>query len=129
MKATMKLSEAIMLGSTVIKLDPGCWLIDGKRGCLCGMAYFAATGKRDASYEQVVKFWPWLQKTELIPPRWATRNRGEQRSAAAVISDIALDVCDGHVPLEKAVAWIETQEPVPAVRKARARKKKELVEV
>lgn len=119
----MKFSEAIMLGSTVIKLNPYRWLMCGK-GCLCGMAYFAATGNKEGDYAEIIAMWPWLSND--------VKYKGQQESYISAVSRLAHDVDDREITLEQAVDWVRKHEPktVKRVAKVKAsRKHKELVEV
>ena len=128
----MKLSEAILLGSTQLSLDPRFWLCnDG--GCLIGMGGYAAGVRyiedweeRQSSadeIEQIKAIWPWISEDRDVPqflqelPRYSmvypyffVDQRGRDK-VKAIISSMACHIKVGHMTLEQAVDWIRENEP------------------
>jgi hypothetical protein len=126
----MKLSEAILLGSTVVKPKAGSLVSPGREGaCALGMAAIVrgctfapavrpilAKDRRTLNAEDV--WGPWLIKVVMrtcdCPPEYVPR--------AMRIKDIIAHLFDEHVmrkkdwTLDQLVAWVATWEPGSPIR-------------
>jgi hypothetical protein len=100
----MKLSEAMMLGYTMVKFDPRVYLIEGC-GCLSGAA-LAATGKEFGMPDHILAEWPWLD-VEFDHPLAA----GMRSKALHIIDALAFAVERGEWTIEQAADWIRQNEP------------------
>lgn len=116
----MKLSNAIMVGRTVIEyIDAHTFC-----GCAIGMGLAALGYKytniaRGYGYERAreskkafddaIREWPWLQRTTIDQPSWWHCRYGHL--IYDVISEGFNYVSDGIITLESLVAWIQTVEP------------------
>jgi hypothetical protein len=122
----MKLSDAIVLGSSVVKPQRSTLLVDwydGKRGCALGMACEAEGIKvgRDAKSQSslglIFKRWPWTFKREIANDEVCCYEL-PQANAAMFIAHIF----DHHImtsspaggkvwTLEQLLDWIRANEP------------------
>lgn len=118
----MRLSEAILLGSTSVKSTPGTLLETypdgGTYGCALGMACFAESVAVPfdswTGLGPVYENWRWLYDRHQIPCG-CTRFGGEDMPAAVVIAHMF----DYHVSgklapnwtLEQLVDWVRSVEP------------------
>ena len=123
------LSEDVMLGSTMISLDPRDWWVDDTCGCLIGMGMAArglndqSAASKEARYLAVVRAYPWLAESLSVPKllseakgrtaeeylaMWAWHGTAK---VAAIISCMAYMVKEGSLTLEQAVDWIRANEP------------------
>jgi hypothetical protein len=105
---TMKFSDALVLGSTMIKFTPANFLCCG-HGCLRGAAYFAATGKNEIPINGDSVIWPWLDNEVPCPP--GLRYCCSVGPAKYVINEIAYAVERGEWTIEQALDWIRANEP------------------
>ena len=132
----MKLSDAIMLGSTKTKLNPDRWLTSDGTGCLIGIGISAICELHDIptwgglDNEILVRF-PWLRQDFPVPEIakghddvWGHLNGfkfTDLARAVDIISRMAYLVKAGRMTLEQAVDWIRSVEPpdppaeVPAI--------------
>jgi hypothetical protein len=101
----VKLSEAMILGSTFIKFDPNIYLV-GQCGCLQGAGYAAATGKGFAQGSDIAAQWPWL-KQDIDDPRFP----GKSTCGTYVINAFAFAIKRGEMTLEEVVDWVRSVEP------------------
>lgn len=109
----MKLSDAILLGSTVLKLNSSIYLsVDC--GCLIGMGAKALgkaarelfDGKGDFNFQE----YPWLLDKVQGPPGLGFYSR-TPHPAFAIIGEMARCIEDGSYTMERAVDWIRSVEP------------------
>ncbi len=109
----MRLSEAIVLGSTQTKLDPHDWDC-----CLIGMGFHALAGleadihcspNNDHPLEAIVR-WPWLENRMTAPVLLGWPD-GHIASACSIISSLAVRVGRRNITFEQAVDWIRSVEP------------------
>lgn len=109
----MRLSEAIMLGSTQTHLSATNW-----DHCLIGMGFHALAGLQTdiciddtgAPVEAYAR-WPWLQTFIQYPPPELVGGIRGTGTASQIISGLAGRVVRGDVSLEAAVDWIRSVEP------------------
>lgn len=122
----MRLSEAVLLGSTLIKLDPHYWLDQCFGGCLIGMA-MAAEGYQHSDASPAIKKWPWLEQLEPAKGDWEWE---WSLSVLSKISRLAYRVWNRDLTLEAAIMEIRALEdrfdPIPAA-KPKVRKVKHAV--
>jgi hypothetical protein len=121
----MKLSDAIILGSTTVKLDASQWLTydHGKelcKGCLLGAAFHAASGEFDASADDIVREWPWLARRAAVPSPFFVGD-GSWASIIDIISSMATEVGKKRMTFEQAIEWIRSVEPAEELKLARDR--------
>lgn len=128
----MKLSDAIMLGSTKTRLSPSVWL-GGNEGCLIGIGLSAfgltSIGGTWVPKEITDRF-PWLledrpipdiARTKLPPEEFSIVNHfytvENKHSAPAwfIISRMAYLVYHNAITFESAVDWIRSVEPTEAL--------------
>jgi hypothetical protein len=102
----MKLSEAMMLGYTLVKFDPHLYLSCG-RGCLSGAALKAATGANYGMSEDIIKQWPWLMNRKFADPV----HEGWWSFAIYIVDAMAFEVERGAWTIEQAADWIRSVEP------------------
>jgi len=120
----MQLSDAMLLGSTQVKLIPGV-LVNKDFSAACGIGAAAiAVGAswEDASVDMLAKdsrttgseyIWGWLLHSEKFPCQCFSHRSSQSDIAKFVISHIF----DMHVfsrsdwTLEQLIAWIKTVEP------------------
>ncbi len=124
----MKLSEAVLLGSTNLRLEPKVWQ-SPVCACLIGMG-LSAMGREPredqaGTRNDAIAMLPWLADGFAIPSILAgnhlvgyfTRisvwgvNKPGQLSAWQIISALAYEVKDGIITLEQAIDWIRENEP------------------
>lgn len=133
----MKLSEAILLGSTMIKPKAGVFITpDGKQGCAWGMVGAAAP----ASYPNFATMAG--RRSETQPCNCATTLiigsglRYQERAFTFSLSDWIVHVFNCHVmtvkdwTLDRLVQWVasvEPAEPEAVVTKPVTERKEELV--
>lgn len=98
----MKLSQAILLGSTAVTLNPGIWY-DPKRncGCLLGGAMYAVGNRGHILASSIYAEWPWVQET--MP--------GRHISYACEIGYFAGLVLAGEMTVDAVADWIRSVEP------------------
>lgn len=108
-----KLSDAIVLGSTYVKLDPNNWLWRDKTcGCLIGMGLAEVTqgqylGTLQGSRPmRILEEWPWLQDIRIYPS-----DSGMEMAAIDIISIMATKVFHGTMKFEDVIQWIRENEP------------------
>lgn len=91
----MRLSEAMMLGSTTCKMVPGDWdsCALGCAGNAIGLPSMRKTGMR---IHHIVEAWPWLQRN---------------RSGGIIADKFDNQVCRGLMTLEQLVDWVRFVEP------------------
>jgi hypothetical protein len=135
----MKLSEAIMLGSTQLRFEPKYWMCEDG-GCLLGLGGYALGVRYEADYNkrildehvdeigQITAIWPWINdKFEIpkflkdLPPYddthpfgYVTQNCQSPYFAKGIISIMAVQIKLGNMTLEQAVDWIRENEPQEA---------------
>ena len=96
----MRLSDAIVLGSALIRFEPSCFYVPrGNCGCIIGMGEAAMGAMSVLSYK---KLWPWLSKPMPGKPL---------HSYAAEIGRRAYCVQEGTMTLEEVVDWVRSVEP------------------
>lgn len=107
----MRLSDEIVLGSSLITLNPATWLQDNC-GCLIGMAA-KSRGTTEFVPSYIRSVYPWLEKEFPVPPDLRTRFCESQRTAQAcsIISVYAWAVYMGDCTFENAIGWIRANEP------------------
>lgn len=120
----MKLSEAILLGSTVVPQNPGGILHDDGSGCALGLA-LAAAGKsryldvvsglpRTMAFfrnrETVHTTWPWLRRDFAVP---CSCSRDSSSNGFSIITHLFDDHVFGREDwtLERLVNWVGSVEP------------------
>lgn len=111
--ATMKLSDAMVLGSTMEPMH----MMDYET-CALGVAMGAAgVTKGDRSSDVLIRLWPWLaERTSLAPHRWTAPMYGRQRfmdsiSRAAILTEMHPD----ELNFEQVVEFVRQNEPEPAI--------------
>jgi hypothetical protein len=122
----LKLSDAILLGSTIKKHGFAGQIFDGDGGaCAVGMAYAAAGMSREGwrflrSMEEAEKIrhldaflenrgWLWARDTKVYFPSWAPRVGVD--GVFFVITDLYDNfVCTGKATLEMLVDWVRSVE-------------------
>ena len=87
----MKLSDAILLGSTFVEMLPGCW-----DKCALGAAA-QAVGIRP-HHEDICAYWPWL----------AVDDCGPMCTIAAWFDD---RVCNGKMTMDQLIKAVRQEEP------------------
>lgn len=98
----MRLSEAMMLGSTTCKMVPGDW-----NSCALGCAGNAVGIEEYATFqgrgrEEVIAIkWPWIE----------ARNDDGNRWMGEIWYRFDHDVCDGNMTLEQLVDYVRSIEP------------------
>jgi hypothetical protein len=127
----MKLSDAIVLGSTEINFKPHYWMCEDG-GCLLGMGGYAAgvrytplekRGSFSDEIEQITALWPWLA-TFFEMPQWLRdlpahglpyyfnqHDPARFWRAKVIISIMACHIKEGHMTMEQAINWIRENEP------------------
>ena len=126
----MKLSDAMMLGVSMFRLDPSMWACrDG--GCLLGVAGHAAGIKYDFNRgcEEAVdsirllrQRWPWVENVFKVPyfarelPILESGNflhvgGSDNAQADYIISFFANHVKQGTCSIEQVVDWVRSVEP------------------
>lgn len=103
----MKLSEAIMLGSTIPgePFDAMDWSC-----CLLGLANRAVGETTNLLPQHAEIRWPWMKKlfrSPAICDEWV----GVEVSITHILTGIALNIEAGGATLEQAVDWIRSVEP------------------
>jgi hypothetical protein len=97
----MKLSEALMLGSTLgTKVDPWDY-----NACFLGIACHAM-GRENITLKESIDRWPWLLEYFRHPAKPEEIRQGEY-----IVSDLCFMVCDERLTLEEAVDCIRKIEP------------------
>jgi len=106
----MKFSDLIVLGSTMISLDPTVYLEDG-RGCFMGMAAAAKTGATTCSTPyQIFSLFPWLKE----PQRRGVHCPGctmVYPDYANVISCVCMHVRAHDMTFEQGLKFVRAIEP------------------
>jgi hypothetical protein len=106
----MKFSEQVVLGSTLIKFQPWCFLEKGC-GCLIGMAG-AALGETDLGGEtgalRIGELFPWLEKWRMVRCPYCHTTH---YNYAASISCVAYHVQQDDWSFEQALSYIRSIEP------------------
>lgn len=121
-------SDHVILGSTLITLNPRSWLentgIDTYCGCLIGMAA-RSEGQTHTSPERISYRYPWLSAFLLIPKviqcsvyweqTWPMAGPDGMRipgyaRAWIILSIFAFEVKSERVSFEEAIAWIKSVE-------------------
>lgn len=109
----LRLSDAILLGSTLIKLNAGIYLSDYDNcGCLIGMGVKAIgkTGKdilRDGEF--VLSDYPWLFKKFQVPDDM--HHKCYPIPGFMLIGLMARMIESGTYTFEQALDWIRANEP------------------
>jgi hypothetical protein len=105
----MKFSEALVLGYSEIKHNPGVWLWQNKdgscEGCAIGAALYAQglrSAYRPISGDSMIipimeRLWPWTL--------------GKGIDFIGKISKMFTDVTQGKTTIEELVAWVKSVEP------------------
>ncbi len=107
----MRLSDAVMMGYSLIKFNPTTFLTDGC-GCLIGAGFAAATGRRDGFSDEMVRIWPWLKQEFATPDVLGVmKNFAPVQEAKSIIGQMAIGVSWNDQTLEQAVDWIRSVEP------------------
>jgi hypothetical protein len=101
----MKLSDAILLGSTMHKLDPACW-----DGCLLGVSVRAVGATSNFFNDEAQRRWPWMVGKKVAMPDFS-RYPHISLEFTQVISWLDVEVNDGKVTLEQVVDWVRSVEP------------------
>jgi hypothetical protein len=127
--AKMKLSDAMMLGSTVVKPTKGFLLkewYDGLRGCALGMACYAANVevRHQDKLEEIHRAWTWTKSVVAMPVNLCACRELRWRSAsyAQIIAHlfdfhiVAIDRLEPVLTIECLVDWIRSVEPEDAAR-------------
>jgi|SRR5882757_1879385 len=97
----MKLSDSILLGSSMFQANDGTqWVSDkGGTGCALGRAYLAAGGEvfsdRTVCANDIASIWPWLAEGDIMYD----------------ISDMFNEVVDGHLTMDELVDFVASREP------------------
>lgn len=120
----MKLSDAIILGSTMTKLDSSCFLAGGE-GCLLGMG-MSSFGYKTCELAEISNRFPWTDN-KFICPDFVRVYKSEKVTslydhlggwehirefrAQSIIGRMAVMVEEGAITLDKAVDWIRSVEP------------------
>jgi|ERR1700722_1856827 len=100
----MRLSDAMMLGSTLVKLNADAW-----NTCLLGVSVVATGGKDNWCNSECRARWPWIE-IEFVPPPMIDAGI-TPRCASAIISLLTVLVEKGAITLEQAVDWVRSVEP------------------
>lgn len=108
----MRLSDAINLGRSLVKLDAGTWH-RGDRGCAICMA-MAAVGKLDewdGNREIRFELWPWLRaKTSSMPlPIYLPNEDGYTLSS--YVGGLATYVELGRISMDQLIDIVRSIEP------------------
>lgn len=106
----MRLSDEIVLGSSLITLNPATWLRKDC-GCFIGMAA-KSRGAVDSFPGSVFTAYPWLIKRFPVPQELWNRFLSSTHIEAAhcIISVYAWAVHMGDCTFEQAIAWIRANE-------------------
>jgi hypothetical protein len=99
----MKLSEAMMLGGTVHKLDSGSW-----ECCLLGVSVQALGADNHSNLEAAAR-WSWIDDDFAAPESLLAFCGNLQ--GRIIISNLSCRVQDGTITLEQAVDWVRSVEP------------------
>lgn len=98
----MKLSEAIMAGSTLVRQCASPWPGDEAAGKGCALT-MAARAMGGSEYLDCFKFWPWLDTPE--------KNKTGSHSFWQIVSRFDSEVCGGVMTLEQLVDYVRSIEP------------------
>jgi hypothetical protein len=111
----MKLSDAMVLGSTQVKFDPTVWL-DNRCGCLIGMALYAI-GYDVGSSIEAMEEWPWLLEWRDGPfeDDGVDLRFPMGRPPCFIFSEMANRIAGGVMTFQQAVDWVKANEPEEAV--------------
>jgi hypothetical protein len=101
----MKLSEAILLGSTLGRpFNQSSW-----NYCLCGMGVAALGNKTNYGNDEAEARWPWLN-SDIVPPKSCGLGETPLRGRL-VVTCIASMVLNERITLDAAVDLIRSIEP------------------
>lgn len=90
----MRLSDAMVLGSTLVKMHPGCW-----ETCAIGAAASAVgIPVDDARVESIIDEWPWLQANN-------------DRYFMEILTLFDQKVCQHRMSMEALIAYVRQIEP------------------
>lgn len=109
----MKLSDAIMTGSVLIKV----WTMDSWCGCAIGMAAASLVGEQVTAQDAIdmaQQEWPFLEESIYPPPCMPQLSQISKFPVETIITFAFVDVCDGMMSLESLVDMvrdIESQFP------------------
>ncbi len=109
----MRLSEAILLGSSVVRPLAGGLSSDPSRQSCAFMMAAAALSKPACMWQEASQEWPWLM-TELAHVPCGCRAWDRYLPAnymTAIIHLFARHVSTGEWPLEQLAAWVASVEP------------------
>lgn len=137
----MKLSDAMVLGSSLIKFDPYRWISkDGSCGCAVGMAAAAVGWREFPTVFDLFSTFPLLGRETVPPSIPGQRNRplevarrmaipsGTVRPVWMIISLLAMMVGEGKLRFEDLVAWVRQVEAEDEAGATRAESVLPLVE-
>jgi hypothetical protein len=98
----MRLSEAMVLGSTLIQFDPGVFYIPScGRGCLIGFGEAAVYKGKELDLQRKFYLWPWLANP--VP--------GSSDNYCSAIGEMARAIRRGEKTFEEVVDWVRSVEP------------------
>lgn len=106
----MKLSDAVVLGLSLVEFTPDCYLNAGC-GCLIGAGYAASTGKTSEYYRRVISEWPWLTQKFPVPNVIKKYEAERDATADSIISSFAHLLAWKVVTLDECIQWIKANEP------------------
>jgi hypothetical protein len=113
----MRLSEAMMLGSTITKIDSSAW-----NTCLLGVSVSAEGAKNFGNFEAKIR-WPWISTERVAVPDflkvpcsipghlfWHT-HESANAEPQYIISCAAFHVENGDLTVDKVADWVRSVEP------------------
>lgn len=116
----MKFSEAVVLGSTMIRFSPWMFLDRGKTcGCLKGMAHRAISDNQYTP-KLILETWPWLDSPVKSPAGCLFAAMYDDQSAYHLINFVALEIERGAITFGAAIDWIRANEPEETPEEKRA---------
>lgn len=110
----MRLSDAILLGSTMMKKWTNSFTLDCNGvGCAIGMALTAVSHEGAATERNLPEYWPWIKGREFITP---PDGYGHCYSGSMwkCVTYMFYSVIRGKKPLEWIVDWVRSVEPKEA---------------
>lgn len=107
----MKLSDYVVLGSTIVQLDSSIFL-QGGCGCLIGMAAAAKTGKLSMFASEPINEFPWLSVTRHVDCPFCGAS---MTSYAGTVSCVAAHLEQQEIDFEWALDYIRSIEPAEEV--------------
>jgi hypothetical protein len=100
----MRLSEAMMLGSTMCKLEP-CNLNSCAFGSAMNALGIPQTKPEYLRYTNLMEMWPWLDNTP--NERWRELNH----LGRDIYAKFDYEVCNGYMTLEALADYVRSIEP------------------